>query len=98
MAVKREDGLYYCEVCGKYYHEKEGYVRSHERAKHGIGHVDKVEGVNKKGLKESKEAEKLTCLVCAGSKIRLLNSVNPAERRAIQAGYRRLCEQCGEVF
>lgn len=96
MPKPLSDGQWACEAQGcSYKNTKEGYVRNHEKLKHG------GTSVNTEGQETSKKIKKTGvcgCPSCKGNDVRLLNLNNPGEGRAKQADYRYICGGCGEVF
>lgn len=85
----------------KYVTTKEGYLRQHEKQKHGDnagGSGDNENKSRKEKNQQNEESRVKKCPDCKGANIRLLNFSNPQERIAKQKGHKYLCEDCEEVF
>lgn len=96
MAKQVSDGTWACEYPGcTYTNTKEGYVRNHEKLKHGGDNNNKAGKTG--GTPSNKDGAK-KCPDCKGSNVRLLNSSNSQEKTAKLKGYRYICDDCEEVF
>lgn len=87
---KLDNGRFACDVCGKDY-EKEGWCRQHETRAHPEADVE---------LKERKKASETKYNKCndCGAALRLLNSRDMYEKKAITLGYKKICPECEELI
>lgn len=87
---KLDNGRFACDVCGKDY-EKEGWCRQHEIGAH------KGESQESKTGKAAAKSQNNKCNEC-GASLRLLNSRDMYEKKAIALGYKKVCPECEELI
>lgn len=87
----------HCDYVGK----KGGYLEQHIRIKHknqpiGGGQKKNIEG--NKEIKTDGETKNQKCPDCKGDNLRLLNPRDKRELSAKNLGYKKICDDCEEVF